>query len=98
VIVEKLVELPVDRIVHHYQVCCSVLCCVVVCCGELQCVAPGRSKFGQDRTLLPGVLQCVAMCCNVLQCVAVCCNVLPIDRIVDHYQVNCSVLQCVAVC
>ena len=29
-----------------------------------------------------GVLQCVAVCCNVLQCVAVC----------------CSVLQCAAVC
>ena len=25
---------------------------------------------------LPGVLQCVAVCCSVLQCVAVCCSVL----------------------
>jgi len=26
--------------------------------------------------LIPGVLQCVAVCCSVLQCVAVCCSVL----------------------
>ena len=56
--------------------------------------------------MLPGVLQCVAVCCSmlqrgavwcsVLQCVAVC-NLLP--NIVDHYaDMLPSVLQCVAVC
>jgi len=29
---------------------------------------------------IPGVLQCVAVCCSVLQCDAVCCRVLPISR------------------
>ena len=41
---------------------------------------------------IPGVLQCVAVCCSALQSVAACCSVL------QCVTECCSVLQCVAVC
>ena len=47
--------------------CCSVCC--IACCSVSQCVAASLFK---DL----GVLQCVAMCCNMLQCVAACCSLL----------------------
>ena len=65
------------------SVCSSVLQCFAVFCSALQSVG---------TTYETGVLQCVAVCCNVLQCVAVCGSVL------QCVEVCCSVLQCVAVC
>jgi len=69
---------------------CKVLQRDAVCCSVLQhVVTKGSPSADPDED---GVLQCVAVCCNVLQCVAVCCSVL------QCVAVCCSVLQCVAVC
>jgi len=55
------------------------------------------------RTVLGGLVTCVAVCCSVLQCVAVCCSVICARWHVRHAnslggisQACCSVLQCVA--
>ena len=47
---------------------------------------------------IPGVLQCVAVCCSVLKCVAVNSYNTASTSTFTIYQVCCSVLQCVAVC
>ena len=44
---------------------CGAICCNAVCRGVL-------SHFSRDS----GMLQCVAVCCNVMEGVAVRCNVL----------------------
>jgi len=49
-----------------------------MCGSVLQCVDL-IDELGYERVcrcVLPGVLQCVAMCCSVLQSAAVCCSVL----------------------
>jgi len=49
----------------------------------------GQMTASMDNS---GVLQCVAMCCNVLQRVTMCFSVL------QCVAVCCGVLRCVAVC
>jgi len=71
---QRVRELPAVAV---YMVCCSVLQYVVAFYSILQFLCHcATHSWGSRRGCFYGVLQCVAMCCNVLQCVAVCCSVL----------------------
>jgi len=81
--------------------------CVAVCCGVLSSSLTIVHIYVHGE--ISGVLQCVAVCCNVLQCVALLCSVLQRAtvcclRVYYGYTytyrpklaVCCSVVQCVA--
>ena len=70
-----------DAEVMQHHIHCSVLQYLALCCSVcvLQCVEVCfRSNVFNTGNVVPGVLQCVAVCCSVLQCVAacVCCSML----------------------
>ena len=60
---------------HYCHAIENAMQCVAVCYGVLQCVAAFAAIYSA-YSLLPRLLECVAVWCIVLQCVTVCRSVL----------------------